>query len=337
MTTVPLQKSKSRGLLATLAAALLAACATSANNVDITKPVSGDAATNAEKAYRKGLEEKSSSAYLEATRYFEWVRNNFPYSQYAALSELALADMAYERDDYANAAIGYADFVKSHPSHPKADYASFRVGLSHFADRSSELFLLPPAHEKDQGPIRSALDAFQRFLRQFPKSDLVPEARRLADECRDRLAEHERYVADFYWSRGAWKGAAGRYLVLAETYGDLQNGKVKTEALWRAGQSLDLAGQLDEERDVLEKLVAESSSGERRRDAQERLAALRKQKAAAPPQSPKADGADAPKADAQVAAPQSTPPATPPAASPAPAAPASPAPDAAPSPAAPKP
>ena len=268
------------------AAALLVACAGSSNNVDITKPLSGEASTNADKAYRKGLEEKASSAYLEATRYFEWVRNNFPYSQYAALSDLALHDMAFERDDFTSAATGYADFVKSHPSHPKADYASFRIGLSHFADRSSEVFLLPPAHEKDQGPIRAALESFQRFLRAFPKSELVPEARRLSDDCRDRLAAHERYVADFYWSRGAWKGAAGRYLVLAETYGDLQNGKVKAEALWRAGESLDRAGQLDEERDVLEKLVAETPAGERRTSAQERLVALRKQKPAAPVSTP---------------------------------------------------
>ena len=310
MTTVSKRTSEIAPLLLLVcAAALLVACASSANNVDITKPVTGEASTNAEKAYRKGLEEKSSSAYLEATRYFEWVRNNFPYSQYAALSELALYDMAYERDDFANAAIGYADFVKSHPSHPKADYASFRVGLSHFADRSSELFLLPPAHEKDQGPVRAALDSFQRFLRQFPKSDLVPEARRLSDECRDRLAAHERYVADFYWSRGAWKGAAGRYLLLAETYGDLQNGKVKTEALWRAGESLDRAGQVDEERDVLEKLVLESSAGDRRKQAQERLAALRLQKAAAPapnsgapkPDLPKADAPETPKPEAPAA------------------------------------
>ena len=263
--------------------AALCACATSANNVDITKPIAGEASTNAEKAYKKGLEEKSSAGYLEATRYFEWVRNNFPYSQYAALSELALADMSYERDDFAGSAIAYAEFVKSHPSHPKADYASFRVGLSHFADRSSENVLLPPAHEKDQGPVRAALESFQKFLRTFPKSTLVNEARRLSDECRDRLAAHERYVADFYWKKQAWKGAAGRYLALADTYGDLKNGSVKSEALWRAGESLAQAGQTDEEHDVLERLLAETTSPERRKDAQVRLAVLAKLKAAPKP------------------------------------------------------
>ena len=35
--------------------------------------------------------EKGDQNVMEATRYFEAVRNSFPYSQYAALSELALA------------------------------------------------------------------------------------------------------------------------------------------------------------------------------------------------------------------------------------------------------
>ena len=294
-----------------LSAGLACACAGSANNVDITKPVTGEASTNAEKAYKKGLEEKSVSGYIEATRYFEWVRNNFPYSQYAALSELALADMAYERDDYAGSAIAYGEFVKSHPSHPKADYSAFRVGLSHFSDRSSESVLLPPAHEKDQGPVRSALESFQKFLRQFPKSSLVNEARRLSDECRDRLAAHERYVADFYWKKQAWKGAAGRYLALADTYGDLRNGSVKAEALWRAGESLAQAGQPDEEREVLERLLAETTSPERRRDAQTRLAELARLKEApkpAPGPAPVKDAPAVPAAPAaDAAAPEKTP------------------------------
>src|SRR5277367_6460259 len=110
-------------LLICCATLLLGACASNKEAfdinkpIDLTKPVTSAEASTAEKAYKKGIEQKSGSSYVEATRYFEYVRNNFPYSQYAALSELALADMAYERDDYGSAAAAYADFVKSHPSH----------------------------------------------------------------------------------------------------------------------------------------------------------------------------------------------------------------------------
>src|SRR5207253_2423727 len=107
------------------------ACASSGPSIDNTKPVTGAEASNAAKAYEKGLQEKKDGNPLEATRFFEYVRNNFPYSQYAALAQLAIADMAFDRDDWTQAATLYQDFVKSHPSHPKADYASFRAGMAH--------------------------------------------------------------------------------------------------------------------------------------------------------------------------------------------------------------
>src|SRR2546423_14889460 len=97
--------SKSRWMAVAL---LIAGCAGSGKDtIDITKPVTGAEASNAAVAYNKALEEKKSQNFMEATRLFEWVRSNFPYSQYAALSELALADMAYERDDYGAAAVAY--------------------------------------------------------------------------------------------------------------------------------------------------------------------------------------------------------------------------------------
>src|SRR5438552_19063339 len=169
---------------------LLCACAGGKDGIDITKPVTGAEASNAAKAYEKGLQEKKDQNPLEATRFFEYVRNNFPYSQYAALAQLAIADMAFDRDDWPQAATLYQDFVKSHPSHPKADYASFRAGMAHFNDRPSDVFLLPPGYEKDQAPGREALEALDGFVSGYPKSDYVPEARQMMHDCREMPARH---------------------------------------------------------------------------------------------------------------------------------------------------
>jgi outer membrane protein assembly factor BamD len=253
--------------------ALSAACA-SGKDIDITKPVTGAEAANAQKAYEKGLDERRVSNYLEATRYFEWVRNNFPYSQYASLSELALADMSYERGDYSIAAAQYQDFVKNHPSHAKADYASFRVGVSYYEDKPSDFWLFPPSNEKDQKPVSSALDALQRFVLSYPKSEYVPKARDLINESRERLAQHERYVAEFYWKKGAWRGAASRWMGLADTYGDLQGGSVRSDSLWRASQAYRNLNDPVGERKALTRLVEESPGSDHVRDAQARLREL---------------------------------------------------------------
>ncbi|HEX9575356.1 MAG TPA: outer membrane protein assembly factor BamD [Myxococcales bacterium] len=251
--------------------ALCAACAGGKDSVDLTKPVTGAEAANAEKAYNRGLQERKDKNYLEAVRYLEYVRNNFPYSQFAGLSELAIADMSFERDDWSAAATQYQDFVKSHPSHPKADYAAFRAGLARWEDRPSDLWFLPPSSEKDQAPLRSALDALQRFVLSYPKSEYVPRARDLIADTRERLARHEQYVADFYWKRNAWKGAAGRLIGLADNYGDLQGGKLRSDSLWRAGEAYRNLNDPANERKVLQRLVQEAPAGEHAREAQARL------------------------------------------------------------------
>ena len=245
-----------------LSAALLSACAAGKENVDVTKPLTGAAASDAAKAYEKGMAEKKDKNYLEATRYFEAVRNNFPYSQFAALADLAIADMAFERDDFTSAATAYQDFVKSHPSHPRADYASFRVGLANFEDKPSDWFLLPPSYEKDQAPTRQALDALQRFITAYPRSEYVNRAKDLANECRERLSAHDRYVAGFYWKRGAWKGAAGRLLSLADNYGDLDNGRLRSDSLWRAAVAYQLANDPQAQREVLQRLLQETPASD---------------------------------------------------------------------------
>ena len=260
-----------RQWIAAVGLALCAACAGGKDSVDLTKPVTGAEAANAEKAYNRGLQERKDKNYLEAVRYLEYVRNNFPYSQFAGLSELAIADMSFERDDWSAAATQYQDFAKSHPSHPKADYAAFRAGLARWEDRPSDLWFLPPSSEKDQAPLRSALDALQRFVLSYPKSEYVPRARDLIADTRERLARHEQYVADFYWKRNAWKGAAGRLIGLADNYGDLQGGKLRSDSLWRAGEAYRNLNDPANERKVLQRLVQEAPAGEHAREAQARL------------------------------------------------------------------
>jgi len=262
-----------RGILA-LCLATCVACAGNKDNLDITKPVTGAEASNAEKAYARGLQEKKGKNYFEAIRYLEYVRNNFPYSQYAALAELAIADMSFDRDDWGAAATQYQDFVRSHPSHPRADYAAFRAGLARWEDKPSDFWLLPPASEKDQATVRGALDALQRFVVSYPKSEYVPKARQLIADTRERLARHEEYVADFYWKRNAWKGAAGRLVGLADNFGDLQGGKVRADSLWRAGEAYRNLHDVASERKVLQRLVQEAPGSSHAREAQARLQQL---------------------------------------------------------------
>lgn len=257
-----------------LASTLAAAGCSSGGGADLTKPVTGAEASNAGKAYEAGMKERRLQNFVEATRYFEYVKNNFPYSQYAALSALALADMAFDHDAWDSAANAYADFVKGHPSHPQAGYAAYRVALAHYNDRPSDWFLLPPSYEKDQGPLRAALDAYNRFLANYPKSEFVPKAQIEETDCRERLVAHDRYVAGFYEKHNEWRGAAGRYLAIADSFGDLHEGHLRADALWSAAEDYRKANDPAAERAILVRFVQDAPSDPRRPQAETKIAAI---------------------------------------------------------------
>jgi outer membrane protein assembly factor BamD len=260
--------------LSALLLASLLGVACSSGSADLTKPVTGAEASNAGKAYEAGMKDRKLQNFVEATRYFEYVKNNFPYSQYAALSSLALADMSFDHDDWNQAAAAYSDFVKGHPSHPQAGYAAYRVALAHYNDRPSDWFLLPPSYEKDQGPLRAALDAYNRFLATYPKSEFVPKAQIEENDCRERLVAHDRYVAGFYEKRSEWRGAAGRYLAIADSFGDLHEGHLRADALWAAAEDYRKANDPATQRAILVRFVQDAPSDPRRPQAETKIAAI---------------------------------------------------------------
>ena len=261
-------------LTASILLLLAVACGGNKTAVDLTKPLDAKETSNAARTYQRGMEEKKDQNYLDATRYFEAVRNSYPYSQYAALAELALADMQYDQENWGAAASAYQDFVKSHPSHPKADYAAFQAGLAHYNDKAGDVFFLPPSYERDQSPVKDALDAFQKFVSAYPKSEYAVRARDLINDCREQLAAHDRYVVGFYWKRQAWRGAAARLLSLADNYGDLEGGKLRGDSLWRAAVAYQNAKDPAAERKVLTRLVQESPNDPHRSWAEAMLKAI---------------------------------------------------------------
>lgn len=155
-------------------------------------------APTAEANYLKGDEAYQDEEYLAAQRYFGYIRSKFPYSRYAVLSELRIADCQFARKRWLEAIDSYQNFVRLHPTHEKVPYAMFRVGVSYHRQIPSEWFLLPPAHEKDQASVRDAARALADYVQRFPDDENHGEAKELLDDVRRRLMAHERYVADFY-------------------------------------------------------------------------------------------------------------------------------------------
>jgi outer membrane protein assembly factor BamD len=197
-------------------ATLGTACADVSSNLSGEVTYAKDALGN----YDLGEKSFKSHSWTEADQYFQYTKSKFPYSKYAALAELRLADANFEQDKFVEAIDGYKNFMKDHPTHPKVDYASCQIAKSHYKDLPANFFLFPPVYEKDQQALVDTQSAIKDFLMSYPASEYRPEGLAMMAEARKRLAEHEMYVAAFYAKRGYKMAAAWRYEGVVTNFGD---------------------------------------------------------------------------------------------------------------------
>ena len=73
----------------------------------------------AKENYERGIRSLKGESSLDAAKYFNYVRQNWPTSRWVPWAELGLADSAFGREAYIEAIDGYKTFIASHPRHPK--------------------------------------------------------------------------------------------------------------------------------------------------------------------------------------------------------------------------
>src|SRR5262249_50783750 len=117
--------------LAMLVVAALAPCFGCASSDEATKPITYS--LTAKQNYEKGLGELKDENYPEALKYFQFVKSKFPFSKFAVLADLAVADTQFARGNYTEAIDAYKSFARLHPTHEKVEdgYVAFKVGESY--------------------------------------------------------------------------------------------------------------------------------------------------------------------------------------------------------------
>jgi outer membrane protein assembly factor BamD len=193
-----------------------ASCASSEDSKQVTYSLT------AKQNYDRGLEELKKENYIEAARYFSYVKQKFPFSKYAGLAELALADTEFARNNYQEAIDSYKSFARLHPTHEKVEdgYTAFRIAECYVKEMPDDWFILPPAYEKDQSSIRDALREIDSARDKFPNSPYLKQATEYRRQVLRRLIEHEVYVARFYLERGHPKAAILRIEAALRRYPD---------------------------------------------------------------------------------------------------------------------
>jgi outer membrane protein assembly factor BamD len=261
-----------------LGVALGAGCSAFETNLQDTKV---DYQETARQNYDAGEKAMADGRYAEAVKFFDHTKNKYPYSKYAVLAELRIADAHFAREKWIEAADAYRIFVRFHPRHEKVPYATFRVALAYAKEIDQDVWWFPTAIEKDQTAARDAIKACDEYLARFPDDENVAEAKRLRTEARARLADTDLYAADFYEQKRKWQGALWRYERVANEFSDTPKAPF---ALLRAARIAgDELSDAEQARRLYEQLVREHPASPEAADARAALGAAKGPAAPAPP------------------------------------------------------
>ena len=222
--------------------------------------------------FERGEAALAEEGWVQAREYFLQVRDNYPQSDLRADARLGIAD-TYEgqggSEQYVSALAEYQDFLSLYPTHPRAAYAQFKLGLVHHHQMR--------APERDQSWTESTIREFEVFIERYPNSELMGQVRDYLRQARDRLSESEFIVGRFYHRNKWWPGAIDRFRAVFESDPQFTG---RESLYFYLADALYNSGEIDEARPLFERLLDEFPETEFREDIAEAMAEIEARDAA---------------------------------------------------------
>lgn len=164
---------------------------------------------DAERLYNSAREFLVDGQPDRALRLYAEVQARFPFSPYAAQSELESVAAHYQAEQY-QAAVAAADrFIKQRPRNAHIDYVYYLRGLSNY-DRNDPGLLGGDPDKRDTGFLKQAFSDFTLLVDNYPQSVYRKDAQLHMIEIRNRLAAFDIHVAEYYLRRRAYVAASRR-------------------------------------------------------------------------------------------------------------------------------
>ena len=197
---------------------------------------------SAEELYNSARGEMIDGNYLTAIERYEILESRYPFGKYATQAQLDVGYAYYKFDELDPALSAIDRFIKLNPRHPAVDYAYYLKGIINFNRGGSILDKIHPRDMAafDQSILISSFNDFQILVRRFPDSKYAFDARQRLIYLRDKLANADLKIAQFYAARDAWVAAANRTRAILQTYPGTSAIKPALEIQLLAYQHLEL-------------------------------------------------------------------------------------------------
>jgi len=190
----------------------------------------------ADKLYNEGLFLMNNNHDLKAaTKKFDEVDREHPYSEWARKSLLMSAYASYQAGDY-DTCIGSASrYVTLHPGSADAAYAQYLIAASNY-DQIPDI-------SRDQARTEKAMASLEEVIRKYPTSEYAGEAKKKLEGARDQLAGKEMAIGRYYMQRRDFTGAINRFKTVVTRY---QTTRHVEEALARLTEAYMAIGIVSE-------------------------------------------------------------------------------------------
>jgi outer membrane protein assembly factor BamD len=146
--------------------------------------------------WERGAEELNKNHWLTSREYFRQLMDSYPQSQYRADAKLGLADSYLGEGSTESKVLAineYREFLSFYPTHKRAYYAQFKLGMCHFSQMHSA--------DRDQSETIEAIAELTTFVQRYPRAEANPmldEGRARLREAHDRLSDYDYKVGYFY-------------------------------------------------------------------------------------------------------------------------------------------
>lgn len=190
-------------LLSFLAILLISACSSS-DDKDVQVEESVDV------LYNKAATALDKGEYIEATKNFDEVERQHPYSQWATQAQLMAAYSSYLDQRYDEAILALDRFIELHPGNEQVDYAYYLKALCYYEQISDV--------RRDQEMTKDALESLETLIRLYPDSNYTRDATLKRDLTLDHLAGKEMEIGRYYLNRGEINAAINRFMAVVKDY-----------------------------------------------------------------------------------------------------------------------
>jgi outer membrane protein assembly factor BamD len=213
--------------------------------------------------FERGTETLNDRKWITSREFFRQLVDAYPQSPYRAEAKLGIADTYLGEgtaEGFVLAQNEFREFLAFYPTHSRADYAQYKLGMTHYYQMRAAL--------RDQTETREAIKELTVYLERYPDRELTPEVRKRLREARDRLSESEFRVGLHYFRSRWYPGAIERFRGVISSDPEFTN---RDAVYYYLAESYMRIQRPPEALPLFERLVKEFEKSEHLADAQKRI------------------------------------------------------------------